>query len=628
MLTPRTFGTMFSGVGGLDLGLERAGWTGRWMADWDPYCQQVLRRHWPDIPIHADVSEMNGAELEPVDLIAFGSPCQSLSVAGLRAGFSEGSTSSLFFEGVRVIREMREATGGRYPRWVMWENVGGALSSTGGRDFAAVLDSFAELGATTIEWGALDARHFGVPQRRFRVFVIACLDPNAAHLLPTPLLPLAGKTVETVGGAAQMMLTATGSTPSESLWPGAGPKSRLSWPNQGGWTVNGDAWTRHSLPQPEDGPLPRPSLADLLEPIEKVHRKYFLSKKSANGILVRAGRKGRTLPPMLLQALHTVAGRAMPEQGTLDGADGEVSALIASMRNGADVRSAQAGHLVAIASPAGEVNALTCSHDGDDAPLIALAPVCVTENQRGEIRVTDIAGAVTCPSGKLGQGVPQVMQAAAVEPIVFPKELSSDRVKDDGLAATLTVGQKLAVCHPSAVDFRNGTVSDDVVSTLQAGGHSPSPNDTPHIVGFRHNTVDGEIAPTLLAGGTGISLHSVHGVAYPLKRRGREGDILMEVGEPDVANTLLAGCGGASRDEVLTPDMVVRRLVPVECERLQSWPDDHTAIGADGRRISDAQRYKMCGNGVASVQAEFLGNVIADADERLPDRTLAMAGAT
>ena len=168
---PRTFGTLFSGVGGLDLGLERAGWSGRWMAEWDRWCQQVLAHRYPGIPVHGDVCDVNGADLEPVDLVAFGSPCQSLSLAGQRAGFSEGSTSSMFFEAERIIGEMRAATNNQFPRWVMWENVGGALSCTDGRDFAAVLDSLADLGASTIEWGCLDARFFGVPQRRFRVAV-------------------------------------------------------------------------------------------------------------------------------------------------------------------------------------------------------------------------------------------------------------------------------------------------------------------------------------------------------------------------------------------------------------------------------------------------------------------------
>src|SRR5690606_1758225 len=105
-------------------------------------------------------------------VITFGSPCQDLSVAGKRAGL-DGERSSMFFEALRVFREMREATNGGSPALVVWENVPGAFSSNGGRDFAYVLAGLAELGAVDIAWRVLDAQYFGVAQRRRRVFVIA-----------------------------------------------------------------------------------------------------------------------------------------------------------------------------------------------------------------------------------------------------------------------------------------------------------------------------------------------------------------------------------------------------------------------------------------------------------------------
>lgn len=166
-----TFVSLFSGVGGFDLGLEAAGWECVAQVEWDKQCQAVLARHWPDVPRWGDVSTVNGADLPAADVIAFGSPCQDLSVAGKRAGL-DGDRSGLFFEAIRIINEMREATDGRYPTWVIWENVGGALSSADGRDFGAVLDALAELGAVDIAWRVLDARFFGVPQRRRRVFVV------------------------------------------------------------------------------------------------------------------------------------------------------------------------------------------------------------------------------------------------------------------------------------------------------------------------------------------------------------------------------------------------------------------------------------------------------------------------
>jgi DNA (cytosine-5)-methyltransferase 1 len=178
--------SLFSGVGGFDLGLERAGMTTVAQCEWDAKCQQVLARHWPDVPRWGDVSDVNGSDLPDCDLVAFGSPCQDLSVAGKRAGMVEGETrSGLFYEAIRIIKELQED--GRGPAWVVWENVVGALSSNGGRDFGAVLDSLADLGAVDIQWRVLDAQWFGVPQRRRRVFVVARLnvgDAGQPEVLP------------------------------------------------------------------------------------------------------------------------------------------------------------------------------------------------------------------------------------------------------------------------------------------------------------------------------------------------------------------------------------------------------------------------------------------------------------
>ena len=188
MTAPLRVVSLFSGVGGFDLGLERAGMTTVAQVEWDKKCQSVLARHWPDVPRWGDVSEVRGADLPDCDLVAFGSPCQDLSVAGKRAGMVEGETrSGLFYEAIRIIKELQHD--GRGPAWAIWENVVGALSSNGGRDFGAVLDALADLGAVDIEWRVLDAQFFGVPQRRRRVFVVARLDPGAAgrdEILPFP----------------------------------------------------------------------------------------------------------------------------------------------------------------------------------------------------------------------------------------------------------------------------------------------------------------------------------------------------------------------------------------------------------------------------------------------------------
>ena len=169
--------SLFSGVGGFDLGLEQAGMTTVAQVEFDKKCQSVLRRHWPDVPKWWDVSDVSGAELPEADVVAFGSPCQDLSIAGKRAGMADGTRSGLFTEAIRIVKEMQDV--GHWPWWVIWENVAGALSSAKGADFGAVIDHLADLGAVDVQWRVLDARFFGVPQRRRRVFVVARLDPRA-----------------------------------------------------------------------------------------------------------------------------------------------------------------------------------------------------------------------------------------------------------------------------------------------------------------------------------------------------------------------------------------------------------------------------------------------------------------
>jgi DNA (cytosine-5)-methyltransferase 1 len=170
-----TFGSLFSGAGGFDLGLERAGMECKFQVEWDSYCQQVLAHHWADVPQWSDVQQVNGADLPPVEVIAWGSPCQDLSTSGNRVGL-DGKKSSMFFEGIRIIKEMREATNETYPIVSIWENVAGAITSNNGDDFQRVLWEMAEAGCHHIEWRMLDSQWFRVPQRRKRIFVIAVWD--------------------------------------------------------------------------------------------------------------------------------------------------------------------------------------------------------------------------------------------------------------------------------------------------------------------------------------------------------------------------------------------------------------------------------------------------------------------
>lgn len=174
-------GSAFSGVGALDLGLQRAGMEIQWQIEINESARSILQRHWPCVPKHASIIEVTSDQLGPVDLICGGPPCQDWSrgQSNSREGLV-GSRSGLFFEFARLIRDLQ-------PRWVVMENVPGLLTTNGGRDFSVVLGVMVELGYG-VAWRVLDAAKFGVPQRRRRIFIVGCLgDPGrAARVLLEP----------------------------------------------------------------------------------------------------------------------------------------------------------------------------------------------------------------------------------------------------------------------------------------------------------------------------------------------------------------------------------------------------------------------------------------------------------
>ncbi len=200
-------GSLFDGSGTCPLAASAVGIIPAWASEIEPFPKAVTQSRFPKMVHLGDITKMNGAEIEPVDVITFGSPCQNLSIAGNGKGLA-GQESSLFFEAIRVIQEMRCATNGRFPQIVIWENVYGAFSSTQGEDFQTVIETlwkicegddsvprYAEdkqgrqkwphtgfvLGDhSSIAWRGLDAQGWGVPQRRKRVFVVLDLGGQCA----------------------------------------------------------------------------------------------------------------------------------------------------------------------------------------------------------------------------------------------------------------------------------------------------------------------------------------------------------------------------------------------------------------------------------------------------------------
>lgn len=188
-----TLGSLFDGSGGFPLGGLISGITPLWASEVEPFPIRVTTKRLPQITHYGDVSKLSGAEVPPVDIITFGSPCQDMSVAGKRSGL-DGERSSLFYQAVRIVKEMRCKTNGKYPRFVVWENVPGAFSSNKGEDFKAVLEEICKIKNEHISvpqsgkwpnageivgeqfslaWRVLDAQYWGVPQRRKRIYLVA-----------------------------------------------------------------------------------------------------------------------------------------------------------------------------------------------------------------------------------------------------------------------------------------------------------------------------------------------------------------------------------------------------------------------------------------------------------------------
>jgi len=195
MMPNLTMGSLFDGSGGFALASMMSDIEPIWASEIEPFPIRVTTKRLPQMKHYGDICKMNGAEIEPVDIITFGSPCTAMSLAGKRTGL-RGEQSVLFYQAIRIIKEMRCKTNGKYPRFIVWENVPGAFSSGNYRDFQSVLEEIAKIKDETISipmpakdkwlcageivgddfsiaYRTIDAQFWGVPQRRRRIFLVA-----------------------------------------------------------------------------------------------------------------------------------------------------------------------------------------------------------------------------------------------------------------------------------------------------------------------------------------------------------------------------------------------------------------------------------------------------------------------
>lgn len=473
-----TFGSMFAGIGGFDLGFESAGWECSWQIEWDKHCQNVLSYHWPDTDKYLDVCGVNGADIKPVDVVSFGSPCQDLSVAGKRAGL-DGERSSMFFEATRIIKEMRNATGNTYPRIAIWENVPGALTSNKGNDFSAVLDEMANIGALAVEWHVLDAQWFGIPHRRRRVFLVACFDSAIVGRSGSQILPVPEDSSGNLKKVRKKRQRSSAGSEGGSGFAG-GEAIGFNHKNGIDCQPSFDAFP----------PMRRESTGNAVaQPV--LYGKTGFGNYKEGGSTFRATSHKR---PDENFVLHS-----------------NVESFVKVIRSGA--RDA----------------------DGNLPPEVwaseSVSPTLNAFDNNSESRSTVL--------------------------ILDGTRVNDVRVYDDGIMPTLKA--------------RMGT-----------GG-----NNVPMIADNSAIPIQGTI----------------------IGRSDSAGPAGRGFGEPNDPSYTL---DTVSQHGVCTPDLILRRLTPIECERLMGFGDDHTRYGADGKEISNTNRYKMIGNAVAVPVVSWIASILTN----------------
>ena len=546
--------SLFSGVGGFDMGLENAGMETVYQCEWDKHCRTILDRHWPTVPKWDDVSTLTGehilAHAPVIDVVAWGSPCQDLSVAGKRAGL-EGGRSNLFYEGMRIITELRKASNGKYPRISIWENVYGALNSNKGEDFEAILKEMVEAGSLLCEWRVLDAQYFGVPQRRRRVFVVAVFDSATANRCPDPLLPVSE-------GLLWHPTTRTTTRQSSASTVTASIRSGSQW--AAGTSPDGDFLTTSVTSKwhkGSGGPSGSEHYNMVVEELPiLIDRAAF--NQGENAKYPPHISDDPVIPSLVARGPHAVFTKSRRAQSATDDetwVEGKPAPTLNSFDQG-DVRA---------------------------TTVIVNEPMLIDGRRINDVRVYESpVQTLEARMGTGGNNTPMLAQ----EPLVF---------------------------QPGTMIRLNGGVWDGVVPTLRA--EAKRGDNEPHITYSIQDGRDieknqnglgvaGEGAPAYTIDQTGAQA-----IAYSIREDAKAGNF--SVTELDHANSLSALRPSPQSHHaqmfIAEPTMVVRRLTPLECERLMGWPDDHTRHKADGTEQADTHRYKQCGNGVASPVAQWIG---------------------
>lgn len=564
-----TLGSLFDGIGGFPYAASFYGIRPLWASEIIPECISVTQKHFPEMEHVGDITKLYGGTLPPVDIITFGSPCQDLSVAsGKRLGLA-GERSGLFLEAVRIIREMQEATNGEYPKFALWENVPGALSSSSRRDFKAVLEAFTEAEVpmpgsgrwanagmvrgrgADLAWCVYDAQYFGTAQRRRRIFLIADFrGQRSGEILFVP---------KSLSG-----YFAAGGTPRQG--PAAYAQSGAGTAGTGDVIPAISMRIRCGCEGGGKGPLLQIEKSGTLA---TGNDQYLFAPKDAVEILNDQGgdslcvEKGGVSPTLRSQTHGNLPITAYAIQGSMIGGEDSPHAVTNSGCTAqfppdamVGINGNLAGTLLASYYKG---TGMRCGRERD-------VVLCASSGQSHAEILRELSPTLNC---------------ASEQPYVV-------RPGDTGQ------GNELDFCVMSA-GFKH-----------KAGSQSGS-------IGFQE-----EIAPTLMAGQqSAVMKASLIGGEAVIKGQTAAVDCRNLRETDEVSGTLLAKAvsGGYSLNyqNPVRTGLCVRRLTPTEAERLQGYPDGWTEAGADGSPISDTKRYQMLGNSIAVPCVAYIMQGITDA---------------
>ena len=591
-----TLGSLFDGIGGFPYAASFYGIRPLWASEIIPECISVTQKHFPEMEHVGDITKLYGGTLPPVDIITFGSPCQDLSVAsGKRLGLA-GERSGLFLEAVRIIREMQEATNGEYPKFALWENVPGALSSSSRRDFKAVLEAFTEAEVpmpgsgrwanagmvrgrgADLAWCVYDAQYFGTAQRRRRIFLIADFrGQRSGEILFVP---------KSLSG-----YFAAGGTPRQG--PAAYAQSGAGAAGAGDVIPAISMRIRCGCEGGGKGPLLQIEKSGTLA---TGNDQYLFTPKDAVEILNDQGgdslcvEKGGVSPTLRSQTHGNLPITAYAIQGSMIGVEDSSHAVTNSGCTAqfppdamVGINGNLAGTLLASYYKG---TGMRCGRERD-------VVLCASSGQSHAEILRELSPTLNCASEQ-----PYIVRPDGSEqeqPIVTHPQIAGTLCASGaGLSRPAGQGNELDFCVMSA-GFKH-----------KAGSQSGS-------IGFQEET-----APTLLAGQQSAVMKAcLIGGAAVMEAQTAAVDCRNLRETDEVSGTLLAkaASGGYSLNyqNPVRTGLCVRRLTPTEAERLQGYPDGWTEAGADGSPISDTKRYQMLGNSIAVPCVAYIMQGITDA---------------